>query len=368
MQIYSYILLVIDMYIKATLHRAIVIIKTLLVFGVAGLLIVFSENCAKGASKGIEVCLNVLVPSLFPFMVLSSYIVKSGLCEKISRPFQRITELLFGVNGNFATVIFLSMIGGYPVGAKAVSTLVKNGGADEKEAEKVALFAVCAGPGFIVNFVGVLLYQNATVGFILLVSQILSVVIIGIVINLFDKNKMNYISNSELCTSKTNSFALVESTVEGSKGILNICAFVVLFSVAAEIINSHIADANIKNIFFSFLEVCNAVNVLSKTASIELVAFSIGFGGLCVHFQIFSTLVNIKIDKILFFSVRIIQGVITALITHFCVMLFPIKKEVFSTSSITTSDVISGNVLTSIALVGVSICFLYTLKCHSKQH
>ena len=95
-----------------------------------------------------------------------------------------------------------------------------------------------------------------------------------------------------------------------------ICAFVVLFSAFTEIFCSHITDENIQKPFLILTEVCNAVTAVSKDLPIEVVAFSAGFGGLCVHFQIFSALVDIKVNKLLFFFCRILQGFITALLTH----------------------------------------------------
>lgn len=85
----------------------------------------FSKECSKGAENGIGLCLSTLVPSLFPFMVLASYITDSGLAEKIGRHLSWLTKPLFGLDGCFASAIILSLVGGYPVGAKTVNSLYK---------------------------------------------------------------------------------------------------------------------------------------------------------------------------------------------------------------------------------------------------
>ena len=151
------------MYINAAVGKAGTVFKSLSALAVCISILIFSESCSKGALNGINLCLNVLVPSLFPFMAASSFIVKSGLAQKIGKPLSRITKALFGLSGSFAPVILLSMLGGYPVGAKGISELAKSGAVSQREAEKAALFAVCAGPGFIINFVGTSLYNNKTV-------------------------------------------------------------------------------------------------------------------------------------------------------------------------------------------------------------
>lgn len=368
MQIQSYILMVIDMYINAAVGKVSTAVKALAAFAVCILILVFSDSCSKGALRGIELCLNVLVPSLFPFMAASSFIVHSGLSQKIGRPLGKITRILFGVSGSLAPVILLSMLGGYPVGAKGISQLYESGAISKREAQKAALFSVCAGPGFIINFVGCSLYKNSAIGLIILCSQIISVVLLGIVVNLADKNRKNNNSKAELrCNYSCASSAIVKAAADSSKSMLNICAFVILFSAAIEIIGRLINDNTAQNILCLLLEVCSAVSKLSKDCTLELTAFAIGFGGICVHFQIFSSLGTVKINKLLFFCIRIIQGVLTALITHFGAKLFLGSTQVFSTGSIETSTFYGGTIISAAALIGSAICFLYSIKNLSRR-
>lgn len=352
------------MYISTATHKAGVAVKALSVVLLSTAILIFSEECFDGALRGLEFCFGILVPSLFPFMAVSSFIVKSGLTNKFGKPFRFIMRKFFGLNSCFAPIILLSMIGGYPVGAKGISSLLKNRSVSYAEAEKAALFAVCAGPGFIVNFVGISLYANEKIGFIILCSQIVSVPLLGIFTNFFFRNKTSdYYSISEI-KNKTlpTSSAIVESAAESSRGIVNICVFVVLFSSFTGIVDSLIDDVNIENAVFCLLEVCLAVNKLSMNCPVEVVAFAIGFGGLCVHFQIFSVLGELKVNKFIFFLIRIIQGIITAILTHIGMMFFTDKQAVFSTSVVDKSDFFGGTIISGVALIGVAICFLYSLK------
>ena len=351
------------MYINAAVGKAGTVFKALSALALCVSILYFSESCSRGALNGITLCLKVLVPSLFPFMAASAFVVKSGLAQKIGRPLEKVTRLLFGLSGGFAPVILLSMLGGYPFGAKGISELAKNGGISRREAEKASLFSVCAGPGFIVNFVGSSLYGNKKVGMIILCSQIISVIVLGIVINLFDRKKRDYYysakSSSTPCSVGT---ALVDSVLDSSKGILGICAFVILFSAFIEIIGQIISDKFMQDMLCCLLEVCSAVNRFSGNYTLELTAFAIGFGGLCVHFQIFSALEGVKINKLSFFCIRIIQGVITALLTHFGAIIFLGTTEVFSTSRVDNFQIYGGTIISAAALIGVAICFLYSIK------
>ncbi|MCD8025650.1 MAG: hypothetical protein LUF33_01595 [Clostridiales bacterium] len=328
--------------------------------------VVFSRECTDGALNGLKFCFGVLIPSLLPFMAVSSFIVKSGLSNLFGKPFGFIMRKFFGLNRSFAPVILLSMIGGYPVGARGISALYKSGAVSKREAQKAAMFSFCAGPGFLINFVGVSLYNNKTIGIILCVSQMLSVIILGTVVDLFDKERKSYGYKSKIQTKNVSfGYALVEAAADSSRGILNICAFVVLFSAFAGIINSVLDEGLIESALLCLLEICSAIEGLSKSATVEIIAFAVGFGGLCVHFQIYSSLEDLKISKALFFLIRIIQGVITALLTHLGLYFLADAKEVFSTATVQSADTFGGTVISGIALTAVALCFLYSLK---KQH
>lgn len=344
------------------------IFKSIGIFLLCILALYFSEECSKGAENGIRLCLSTLVPSLFPFMVLASYITESGIAEKAGRHLSWITKPLFGLDGRFASAVILSLTGGYPVGARAINSLYKNGFATESECKRAGLFLVCSGPGFLINFIGSELYSSIEIGLILFGSQCISVFITGTVLKFFYRNNNHNYSENEI---SFNNFkkgdALVKSVLDGAKGMFAICAFVVLFSAFTEIFRSHIANENIQVPFLIFTEVCGAVTAVSKTLPIEIVAFAAGFGGLCVHFQIFSALGDIKISKILFFFCRIFQGTVTALFTHLAIRLFSVTVDVFSTSAVENFSFYGGTVLSGAALLFTALCFIYSLKNYKEN-
>ena len=87
-----------------------------------------------------------------------------------------------------------------------------------------------------------------------------------------------------------------------------------------------------------------------------------GFGGICVHFQIFSVLGNLKINKITFFCYRIIQGILTAAFTYIGMLIFYDTKSVFSVGTVSGGSVYGGTALSGIVLTELMVCFLCLLK------
>lgn len=359
----SYILSVISMYLSKALSKPLIIIKTALIAAVCGAVLFFSKECSSGIREGIELCMSVLVPSLFPFMVVSSLIVKSGTAIIIGKRLERFTKAVFGLPGCMAPVILLSMIGGYPVGAKGINELVKIGAVSKHQGKQAALFAVCAGPGFLISFVGASILGNMLFGTIILCSQCLSVIITGILSRLFFIGRDNS-DNPEVYESSASppGSALIEAVSDGTKSMLMICSFVLIFSSIIGVIDVYTKNEIIKSLLLSVLEVSTAVSKLGKTMPVELVAFVVGFGGICVHLQIFSVLCDTDISKGLFFIFRIFQGILTSLFTHIYLRFFPISIEVFSTSQVSSSSFFGGTVISAFALITVAICFLFSLR------
>ena len=359
------------MFINTVVKKSGVIVMTCCTLCLCAAVIIYSKECSDGAIQGIEMCLKVLVPSLFPFMAISSFIVRSGLSYTLGKPFKAVMRRLFALDECFAPVILLSLMGGYPVGARGISALYQSGAVSEEQAKRAAMFSICSGPGFLINFVGMSLYNNKTVGLIIMISQVISVLVIGIALGLFNRKKINTSKKEISHKIMPIGNSMVEAAYDGARGILNICAFVVLFSAVTGILVSITGDGIFRNIILCTLEVCSAVTALSASCPVEAVAFATGFGGLSVHFQIFSSLGSLKINKLSFFCIRIIQGVITGLLTHLGMKLFVKETAVFSTGEVQQSAASGGTIISGIVLVAVSLCFLYTIKsckANLRQH
>ena len=59
------------------------------------LLFLFPEESVAAAREGISLCVDVLIPSLFPFFVLSSLLISTGLAGLCARPLESFMRPLF---------------------------------------------------------------------------------------------------------------------------------------------------------------------------------------------------------------------------------------------------------------------------------
>ena len=65
----------------------------------AGALVLWPNQAMEAARSGLALCGNVIIPSLFPFFVLSSLVVELGMSRYLGRLLQPVMAPLFRVNG-----------------------------------------------------------------------------------------------------------------------------------------------------------------------------------------------------------------------------------------------------------------------------
>ena len=200
-------------------------IKNLILFSfiafLCSIIIIMPQASASGVITGLKFCSEILIPSLFPFMVLSSLIIKTGLSEKIGEIFSPIIKNLFHLPSCTAATIILSLIGGYPTGAIGVNELYRQKKITQKQAEQMLLFTVCAGPAFVLNAVCAQFSNNKIIGPIILTSQIISAIVLGIFSGLFYKEATPNVEKKTKSYQNSLSTALVKSCLDAATAMFN---------------------------------------------------------------------------------------------------------------------------------------------------
>lgn len=291
-----------------------------------------------GAVKGLMMCGEIIIPSLFIFSVIGIFVVSSN-CTKILTAFiSPFTKLFFGLNGEAFIVFLVSLFSGYPVGAKLINDMVENKKLNGKDANKMLAYCINAGPGFIILAIGEKIFHSKTLGHVLFASHLIS----SLILALFLRGKKEKESPQNVANvSLSDSF--VTSVNAAAQSMINICAFVILFSVLFEIFSQY----NLK-FFLPFFEVTNGI-ILTK--NLFFASFLLGFGGISVQLQIFSLVKSFKIDKMKFLIFRIIHGV-TSSATTFLI----IKALKISVTTLTNNQQFSWSP-TKLTL-SASFCFL----------
>ncbi|MBR2715504.1 MAG: hypothetical protein IKB73_04785 [Ruminococcus sp.] len=291
-------------------------------------------------------------------MIIATYISNGFVCRILSKALGYPIQKLIQVDKTCCTSLILAAIGGYPVGAKSVISEYKSGHINKEQAKKLALIAFSSGPGFVVNYVGNALLHSKKASYILLASQIISYLITAIIVGHMIKSDDTH-ADTKPNTQKT---TMVEAVSSACQSMIDMCAMVITFSALISVLEKVFSKHQIiTDILTSVLEITYALSKLCGKYPLYIISFLISFGGICVHFQVFSILKDIDINKKLFFLLRIIQGIIASCSTYILLILFPISENVFSSTHDTLPD-LSSSIWGSLALILTAVCFISSLN------
>ena len=148
-------------------------------------LMLYPQPAMEAARSGLRLCYNVIIPSLFPFFVLSSLVVELGLAGYLGRLLEGLMRPLFRVGGACASAVALGFIGGYPVGAKTAIGLYESGQCTRTEAERLLAFCNNSGPAFILGVVGTGVFASSRVGVLLYLAHAAASCCVGLLFRFY---------------------------------------------------------------------------------------------------------------------------------------------------------------------------------------
>ncbi len=325
----------------------------MLCFCFAGLLL-FPKEASQGIKTGLKTLYETLIPALFPFMILSSYISLSPITYRLSKKVNRISEFLFKINGNALITLLLSFFGGYPVGAKTACELYERKSFSENEINR--LFCFCVNPSlpFCVTAVGTFMLKNTLSGVILYVSCVLGGLTLGIILR-FTGKKTGVLPAPEKNLSEQN--ILTESVARGNSSIISVCGWVLVFSCINEVFRAFPLGNKTALFLTCFFEVTvGCREAISQSIPLHLIAALLSFGGLAVIFQVSPYLKKCNISFKQFFCWRVINSLLSGIICFLLVKIFP---QALNTSA--SISIGSSNFALSHSILAGSVCILMCL-------
>lgn len=317
-----------------------------------------------GVTEGLTICFNVILPSLFPFMVLSSYIVKSEALSFLYKIFYPFTKFVLRQPLCTVSAIIMGLVGGFPVGAKMTFLLLEKGQITRNQAQRLCMFCVNGGPAFVITAVGVNMLGSAKAGVIIFASLCVSSLILGFATSFFDDKKdlEIHIENS----AQSPLAALSASVTDGVQSILGICAWVVLFSGLTECLKAiGISDGAYSGVV-SVLEVTKGCTLIAGKMGIPALAAALGFGGFCVHCQIFSYIKATGLKYSHFFVGRVLCAALSAVICHLLLLVFPVDITTAVMNKDITVSAFSVSLPAFIALTIMCIVMIFDIDRRQK--
>ncbi len=278
------------------------------------LMLIDPQSVLESGRKAIELCLNIILPSLLPFFVISRIILNTGAIYTISRIFKPIMNPLFNLPGSAAFPLMAGWLSGYPAGAKYTMDLYKKGLLSRDEAQRILPFCNNSGPLFIVGAVGTGYFGSPEIGVIMLACHLLASITVGIGTALFSRKKDYHpydrkIDNMQKQTEFTGRM-LTDAIIDSTGVLMQISGTIIFFAVVVQTLETagvfsfiekilalitgayDLYSEVVKVLLSGSTEITYGLYLLSQVSGIPmhykvlLASFLCGFGGFSVHTQV----------------------------------------------------------------------------------
>lgn len=268
------------------------------------LLILDSQAAVEGARVGLELCLQAVVPSLFPFLVLTAYL--TGNLPDAGIPWvERLCRIPGGSGGIFLT----GLLGGYPTGTAAIVQAYKSGRLTQNQAHRMLGFCSNAGPAFLFGMLSPL-FPHPICLWTLWAVHILSAIITAMV--------LPGEAGPSIGRTNVKPISFPQCVVRSVDTMGKICGWVILFRVALQLADwwfRHLTQP-IRVFLWGLTELtngCAALEALENSGlRFVLAAVFLGFGGLCVGMQTLS--ITGELGTGLYFPGKALQACVSALL------------------------------------------------------
>ena len=277
-------------------------------------LLLLPEVSAQAARDAMLLCAQTLIPSLFPFFVLSSLLIACGASELLSALLSPLMRPLFGLSGTGAAALALGLCGGYPVGARTAAELVENGALSRDEGERLLAFCNNAGPGFLLGVCGAGVFSSSRAGAALYLIHVAAALCAGLLTcrALPPVPHGTYPHKSAKAQHLSTAFpAAVQNALTS--------AFVVFFTVLARLLLHFLPEAFASSLpcalLLGFLELTSGVLSLpcSRAGFLSCAAL-LGWGGMSVHFQTRSMLAASPLSARYYLKGKALQALLSLLL------------------------------------------------------
>lgn len=299
-----------------------------------GILLFFPEITVRYAYQGLIQWATRMVPTLFPFMMISSMMIYTGIDTYLTRLICPILQPLFPCSSNGLYAIFMGFLCGFPMGAKATCDLLKSKKITITEAEYLLSFCNNIGPTYFFGIIFPMLQEcgyNQKIPFLFGIYGI--PLLYGIILGKIQQKSLkthDYTEAIKLFERKENipiTTALRLSCLNSVQSILLLggyVTFVNAFRVIPDIIGLSWTASSIAG---SFLEIIHGIPEIYANTQIPpawkafWIMVSLSFSGICCMLQTSSILIEQDIPMKKYFIHKCLVTVISAIYYYFSLFI-----------------------------------------------
>ena len=239
----------------------------------------------QGAARGMQLCCETVIPSLFPFLVLCELLLQSPLASFFGIPFIPVARAL-GIRSRRApAALFCGLLGGFASAARSVDRMYREGEISPREASVLLVCCIGSSPAFIVGSVGFAMLGSVKAGWFLLASQFAAGLMCG-----FAASRLAPEGNAQPPHRPSPPEKGIVAAVRGAVfSMAVLCGYIILFSFLAGIYTPAGSSPPAQYAVCLPLEVtaaCQKASTCAPAYRVPLCMAALSLMGACVFLQV----------------------------------------------------------------------------------
>lgn len=404
--------------LKDVLKKVILLGLPIIIF----ILCLFSDETSQAAKKALYLCIDVVIPSLFPFFTLSGIIMPYVSRLNCPNIFKRLIEKFLRLPYYTILIILLGFVSGYPNGAKMTRDMFNNELIDSKQATRLLTVSNYCSPLFIMGTIGAGLFKSIKLGMFLLLIHWLSGILAALITSKItdsryrkrnikeqriggkdqfykqddqrkNRSRINSINNNIKELTPIHFSVLLTSSIESAAILcVKLTGYIVFFAVIAELLSllgvfsflcnaivflfpgsSQSFSALLASTLRGFLEITSGAQAINQVKGIQLnmqlaaISLIFGFAGFSAHAQVIGIMNGTDSKYKVFFISKVLHGIIASAMAFITIYAFPITVETATVGTQPTITWTWGRPVVVLILLASLIVSPYRVKGINKK-
>ncbi|MCX4362162.1 MAG: hypothetical protein OSJ74_02065 [Clostridia bacterium] len=304
-------------------------------------LVINPQRYIQSIFSGMLLFAKNVAPALFPFFFFTKLLTGLGGANAMGKLLKKPVSKLYNAPSESGYILVMSLISGYPIGAKLISDFYENGNFSVQNCKKVSSFTSTSGPLFVVGTVGTLMLSSPKAGYVLFLCHSLGALVNGLIY----RGRQSQEKALSMPPLKDDDELLNKSITSSILSVLVVGGYIAIFSMIIDIaidlkvveilstllakplsligIPQQVAEASV----ISLIEITRGCQAFAQSGVemkiiLPFIAGLLSFGGLSITFQSLTFLKSCKINFGFYMLTKLTQAIVTFVLSLGIVALF----------------------------------------------
>lgn len=296
----------------------------------------FKNAVITGASDGLLMWYQYVLPSLLPFMILVNIMIQTDTISLLARVTGPLMKVFPGVSANGSFAVTAGFLCGYPMGAKISADLVRSGKISYSEGAYLLSFCNNSSPVFIISILFIKFIPDLQLHLPFFLILFLSPLICGQFFRIYYTHHGQEAFMRD-CSFRWNSshndhmnFAQIldHSLMDSFDAIVKVGLYMMIFSILIELLGILIPGSNTwKIVLLSSMEIAAGLSMLANLTIPVIYKYiflmaATSFGGFCAIFQTVSMIQGSDLHILPYIIEKLITAMVTSLLTFLYLSIY----------------------------------------------